>query len=274
MDAVTDYAICAIDPSGLIRSWNVGAERIFGYPAGEVMGRHVAVLYPDLGGNSNLPERALREAIARGRASEEGWRVRRDGTTFWASWVLTRREDSSAKLAGFALVVMDLTPRCKADEQIRRAARVNDRIEIAQQVRTGTIGELFRVTLALQSLALEASGHRRQQIERLITDVDDVIHNLRRYILQTSSGPRWTAATSMQGGQGMVRGGNRRLALGPLRLPDGAGDAGERGRHETGHARRDQAPDQGRFLEVLEPQPTDGEPRQVRPEDVRTPKAC
>jgi PAS domain S-box-containing protein len=223
VDAVIDYAICAIDLSGYVQTWNVGAERIFGYSAEEVLGRHIATFYPKPAGKSKGPEGALREAISRGRSTEDGWLVRRDGTSFWAGWVLTRRQDSSAEPAGFALVVMDLTPRRQADEQTRRAVRMNDRIEIAQRVRTCTIGELFRITLTLQSLAAEASDLPRQRMERLITDIDDVILNLRKHILQTSSGRGGMTSTSMPGGQSMVGSGDRWLLQGPPRLPQGVG---------------------------------------------------
>jgi hypothetical protein len=119
LENVRDHAIFMLDPTGRIVSWNPGAERIHGYTAAEVMGKPLATLYPPAERNTDKSERELSIASSLGRFEEEGWRARKDGTTFWANVVLTAIRDSSGRLSGFAKVTRDLTERRKAEEQVR-----------------------------------------------------------------------------------------------------------------------------------------------------------
>ena len=116
VEAVTDYAIFMLDPTGHIVSWNPGAERIKGYTAGEVLGRHFSIFYTAEDVATGKAERELATASSVGRYEEEGWRVRKDGTVFWASVVLTAVRGPGGELLGFAKVTRDLTERLAARE--------------------------------------------------------------------------------------------------------------------------------------------------------------
>ena len=117
VEAVKDYAILMLDPGGHIVSWNPGAERIKGYAAHEVLGSHFSRFYtsPDI--DAGKPARELAVAEKEGRYQEEGWRVRKDGSPFWAGITLTPIRDAKGTLRGFAKVTQDLTPRLRADQQ-------------------------------------------------------------------------------------------------------------------------------------------------------------
>jgi PAS domain S-box-containing protein len=119
VESVRDYALIMLDPQGLIISWNDGAEAINGYTADEIIGRHFTVFYPRESIESGLPERELVVAEAVGRYEDEGWRLRKDGTRFWANVVITALRDRAGNLLGFAKVARDLTERRKADESVR-----------------------------------------------------------------------------------------------------------------------------------------------------------
>jgi len=116
VEAVTDYALYMLDPSGIITSWNIGGERIKGYSPAEVLGQHFSCFYSEIDRVNGKPRRALRIAEEQGRYEEEGWRVRKDGTFFWASVVIDPiREDG--RLVGFAKITRDITER--RDTQIK-----------------------------------------------------------------------------------------------------------------------------------------------------------
>ncbi|HEY1811757.1 MAG TPA: PAS domain S-box protein [Kofleriaceae bacterium] len=117
VDSVTDYAIFALDAHGNVSTWNSGAERLKGYRADEIIGRHFSVFRPEEDVRAGACERELMMAATEGRCEEEGWRVRKDGTRFWANVVITAMRDASHTLIGFAKVTRDLTERKKAEEQ-------------------------------------------------------------------------------------------------------------------------------------------------------------
>ncbi len=121
VESVTDYAIYLIDPGGIVTSWNAGAARAKGYPATEILGQHFSRFYTDEDRANGMPERALRVALAEGRFEAEGWRVRRDGTRFWANVVIHPVRDSSGRHIGFAKVTRDLTERREAQRTLERA---------------------------------------------------------------------------------------------------------------------------------------------------------
>ncbi|PYQ15157.1 MAG: hybrid sensor histidine kinase/response regulator [Acidobacteria bacterium] len=123
VEAVTDYAVFMLDTSGHVVSWNPGAERIKGYRAGEIIGSHFSRFYPDADVKAGKPARELTIAAAEGRYEEEGWRVRKDGTLFWASVIITPLRDEGGRLRGFAKVTRDLTGRHEAEEQRLALAR-------------------------------------------------------------------------------------------------------------------------------------------------------
>jgi PAS domain S-box-containing protein len=117
---VRDYAIYMLDPSGRVMSWNQGAEQIKGYTAEEIVGTHFSSFYPPEAIAAGTPERALATAAEHGRFEEENWRVRKDGSRFWADVVITAVRDDQGKLIGFAKVTRDLTERRRTDELLRR----------------------------------------------------------------------------------------------------------------------------------------------------------
>jgi len=122
VEGVTDYAIFLLDPQGRVASWNAGAERLKGYAAGEIVGRHFSAFYPPEAIARGWPDEELRRATAEGRVEDEGLRVRKDGSTFWASVVITALRDEGGELRGFAKITRDLTERRAAEEAARRLA--------------------------------------------------------------------------------------------------------------------------------------------------------
>jgi PAS domain S-box-containing protein len=119
VDSVQDYAIYMLDASGHIRSWNAGAERFKGYKAVEVIGRHFSIFYTKDDIAQRKPEMELDNAIAEGHFEDEGWRVRKDGSRFWANVVLTALKDRTGRLRGFSKVTRDITARKEAEEILR-----------------------------------------------------------------------------------------------------------------------------------------------------------
>jgi PAS domain S-box-containing protein len=119
VESVQDYAIFALDPQGYILSWNPGAERFKGYTSDEIIGKHFSIFYPQERIATGFPEFELREAARTGRFEDEGWRIRKDGTRFWASVVITSLRDSTGTLVGYAKVTRDLTERRAAEEALR-----------------------------------------------------------------------------------------------------------------------------------------------------------
>jgi PAS domain S-box-containing protein len=120
--SVQDYAIFMLDPDGNVASWNAGAARIKGYAADEIIGRHFSTFYLPDAVAAGHPAYELRVAIAEGRYEEEGWRKRKDGTTFWANVVITAVRDAGGELLGFAKVTRDMTERKRLLEELEREA--------------------------------------------------------------------------------------------------------------------------------------------------------
>jgi PAS domain S-box-containing protein len=118
VDRVQDYAIFALDPQGHILSWNAGAEQIKGYGISEILGKHFSIFYPPDDIAAGKPTWELEVATATGQIEDEGWRVRKDGSRFWANVLITALRDDEGELLGFAKVTRDLTERRQAEEQL------------------------------------------------------------------------------------------------------------------------------------------------------------
>ncbi len=118
IEGVSDYAIFMLDPDGLVASWNRGAERIKGYQANEIIGKHFSVFYPPEDVESGKPDGLLKTAAATGQVSDEGWRVRKDGTRFRANVVITAVRDSDGKLRGFSKITRDVTARHEIERKL------------------------------------------------------------------------------------------------------------------------------------------------------------
>jgi PAS domain S-box-containing protein len=129
LQGVTDYAIYILDPGGHIVSLNPGAERIKGYQANEVIGRHFSMFHTPEDLDARQPERELLAAAA-GRFEGDGWRIHKDGTRFWANVVLTPLLDGTSQLRGFAKIVRDLTACHRANEERIRRVRAHEAIRL------------------------------------------------------------------------------------------------------------------------------------------------
>jgi PAS domain S-box-containing protein len=119
VDSVREYAMFMLDTAGRVISWNRGAELIGGYSAEEIIGRHFSVFYPADAVERRLPQLDLAAAEREGRCEDEGWRLRKDGSRFWANFVLTAMHSPDGRLAGFTKVIRDLTERRKYEESLR-----------------------------------------------------------------------------------------------------------------------------------------------------------
>jgi PAS domain S-box-containing protein len=128
IERVTDYAIFALDAGGHIVSWNPGAQRLKGYQAHEIIGKHFSSFYPEEDKRAGKPEWELEVAEDVGRVEDEGWRIRKDGTRFWANVVITALRDDDGRLVGFAKITRDLTERMETQQKVidntRRLAEV------------------------------------------------------------------------------------------------------------------------------------------------------
>ena len=124
VESVTDYAIYMLDPQGHVINWNAGAERIKGYAPGEVISHHFSKFYTDEDRAKGIPAKALAIAATSGKYEAEGWRVRKDGTHFWASVVINAIKSPMGELVGFAKITRDLTERRAADERARQAQKM------------------------------------------------------------------------------------------------------------------------------------------------------
>jgi PAS domain S-box-containing protein len=158
VQGVTDYAIYMLDPEGRINSWNAGAERIKGYTPDEIIGKHFSRFYSDEDRAAGLPATGLATAAREGRSEKEGWRVRKDGTRFWAHVVIDAIYDDAGNVTGFAKVTRDITERMKAQKQLEEAREAlfqSQKLEAIGQL-TGGIAHDFNnlLMVILGSLAL------------------------------------------------------------------------------------------------------------------------
>src|SRR5712671_2428295 len=120
-ERATDYAIFLLDTGGHVISWNPGAERIKQYAAQEIIGQHFSVFYTAEDRARQWPQAELERALREGRLEDEGWRVRKDGSRFWANVVITALRDDDGKLLAFSKITRDLTERRRQDEALRHS---------------------------------------------------------------------------------------------------------------------------------------------------------
>ncbi len=116
VEEIEDYAILLLDTNGIVMNWNLGAEKIKGYKADEIIGKNFNLFYTNEDRESGLPEKLLKKAILNGKANEEGWRVRKDRTFFWGNILITAIHDENKEVIGFSKVTRDLTERKKAED--------------------------------------------------------------------------------------------------------------------------------------------------------------
>jgi PAS domain S-box-containing protein len=137
VEGVVDYALYMLDPDGVITNWNTGGERIKGYSASEIIGQHYSRFFTDEDRAAGIPAMALAKAAAAGKYEAEGWRVRKDGTRFWASVVLDAIRDNEGRLLGFAKITRDVTERRDAAIALQRSNE-----QLAQAQKMEAIGQL------------------------------------------------------------------------------------------------------------------------------------
>jgi PAS domain S-box-containing protein len=192
VSGVKDYAIFMLDPNGVVLTWNDGAQRIKGYAPEEIIGRHFSTFYTDDAKRSGHPQFELEQAQRDGRYEEEGWRVRKDGTTFWANVVLTPIYDDDSNLIGFAKVTRDLTERRQAEQQrdavnqeLRNALEVKSRFlsTISHEIRT-PMGGIIGMTelLTLKDLGEDGNsivGSIFESSKRLLQMLNDLLDTAR-----------------------------------------------------------------------------------------------
>ena len=180
--SVKDYAIFMLDPSGRIETWNAGAEQTKGYTAEEIIGEHISRFYTPEDLARGLPATLLDAAVRDGRVEDEGWRVRKDGTRFWADVVITALLDDSGQLMGFAKVTRDLTERLRAQQEQVRLAHAEEAIRLRDEFLSIAAHELrtplSAVQLQLQSLLEGPQGidpRIRKKVERACRSGDRLV---------------------------------------------------------------------------------------------------
>ena len=184
VDAVDEYAIFMLDPSGVVMTWNAGARRIKGYDNAEIIGRHYSVFYLADDVAAGKPRQLLLHAVVHGRALDEGWRVRKDGSRFWANAVVTALFDDVGEVRGFAKITRDDTDRRAADVRARQLDAVLDHERIARGLNDDVISRILGVGLALEGLRSFSQDPRHtQHIDRAVDELDRAINDLRAIVI-------------------------------------------------------------------------------------------
>ncbi|MGH9888028.1 MAG: PAS domain-containing sensor histidine kinase, partial [bacterium] len=177
---VRDYAIFMLDPTGHITTWNIGAERIKGHTADEVIGQHCSIFYPDEEVRAGRCDQDLEAAARDGRSEDESWRVRKDGSRFWANVVTTAVRDEGGTLVGFAKITRDLTDRKRVDDE--RAARlVAEQANRTKDEFLAMLGHELRnplapIVTALQLTKLHPDTHLTRELQVIERQVQQITH--------------------------------------------------------------------------------------------------
>ena len=175
VEAAKDYAIFMVDAEGLVTTWNEGAERVFGYDEEEILGENACVLFTPEDRTSGRPEREMETAQTEGRAEDERWHVRKDGSRFWASGFVRPVRDEGGELLGFSKVARDLTEFKRAEEAVEEA-RQAERERIARDLHDLVLQDLVSALQAAEAHRLARRGDEREAAE----EVREMIYSLRR----------------------------------------------------------------------------------------------
>ena len=200
VNGVEDYAIFMLDPSGNVASWNQGAERIKGYRADEIIGRHFSCFYPPADVENHKPERDLQQAVTDGHHEEEGWRIRKDGSRFLADAVITALKDETGKLRGFSKITRDVTERKRAEEALEKSREnLRDLLELAPDA-VVTVDDQGRIVL-VNGQTEKLFGYQRREllgerVEKLIPQRARDAHSQHRAAYATEPLPRAIGAGS------------------------------------------------------------------------------
>ncbi|GHG91978.1 PAS domain-containing sensor histidine kinase [Comamonas sp. JC664] len=187
IESVTDHAILTLDLHGHVASWNPGAERIKGYRADEIVGQHFSRFYPPEAVAVNKPQRGLDVATREGRFEEDGWRVRKDGSRFWANVVITALHDETGQLRGFGKVTRDFTARYQAQERremdrLREALRIRDDFLSVASHELRTPLTPLQLKLTAMRRALDQAPNGTVSGERISRDLDVAVRQVRKLV--------------------------------------------------------------------------------------------
>jgi len=215
VQSVTDYAIYMLDTEGRVSSWNTGAERFKGYAAQEIMGEHFSRFYTEEDRQAGVPTRALETARREGRFEAEGWRVRKDGSRFWAMVIIDPIRDGAGELIGYAKVTRDMSEKRAIEEQLRQSQKmeavgqltgglahdfnnlltgISGSLELIQaRIAQGRIAEVDRYVMAAQGAVKRAAAlthrllafSRRQTLDPKPTNVNRLLSDLEELIRRT-----------------------------------------------------------------------------------------
>ncbi|ABF90516.1 sensory box histidine kinase [Myxococcus xanthus DK 1622] len=187
IESVTDHAILTLDLDGYVASWNPGAERIKGYRADEILGQHFSRFYPPEAVARNRPRHGLEVATREGRFEEDGWRVRKDGSRFWANVVITALYDETGQLRGFGKVTRDFTARYQAQEQremerLREALRIRDDFLSVASHELRTPLTPLQLKLTAMRRAVDSAPGGMLPSERVERDLDVAVRQVRKLV--------------------------------------------------------------------------------------------
>ena len=182
VEGVEEYAIFQLDPDGNVVSWNAGAQRLKGYDSAEIIGHHFSIFYPREDQMKNKPRDVLARAVRQGQTEDEGWRVRKDGSRFWADVVVTALRDSNGNLLGFAKLTRDNTENRDRAEALTKAKEL---LELRVEQRTAVLTRLnneMRTEIADRQHAEEQLRKSRDQLRALAARLQSVREEERAYI--------------------------------------------------------------------------------------------
>jgi PAS domain S-box-containing protein len=176
VEGVADYALYMLDPTGIITSWNIGGQRIKGYSAGEILGQHFSRFYTETDRANGKPSRALRIAREQGRYEDEGWRVRKDGTFFWASVVIDPIHEDG-RLVGFAKITRDITERRDAQvklEQMQKQLAEAQKLDALGQLTGGVAHDFNNILMVISGSLhfLKKSKSADAKVQRAISAIE------------------------------------------------------------------------------------------------------
>jgi PAS domain S-box-containing protein len=182
VNGVTDHALYMLDPNGIVTNWNAGAQRIKGYTAAEIVGQHFSRFYIEQDRAAGVPARALYTAGHEGRFEAEGWRVRKDGSLFWANVVIEPIRDESGQLIGFVKITRDMTERREAQLALEQARAQRDRAQRMEALGqlTGSIAHDFNNLLTIVAGQAEMLKHHLGDNARAIRAVQAIEHAAER----------------------------------------------------------------------------------------------
>jgi PAS domain S-box-containing protein len=175
VEAAKDYAIFMVDAEGLVTTWNEGAQRVFGYEEGEIVGEDGSILFTPEDRRSGRPEREMETARTEGRAEDERWHLRKDGSRFWASGFVRPVRDEEGRLLGFSKVARDLTELKRAEEAVEEV-RQAERERIARDLHDMVLQDLLSALQTAEAHRLTRPRDEREAAE----EVREMIYSLRR----------------------------------------------------------------------------------------------